>query len=205
MKKIISFVLVLTMCVALALSLASCDLVHPIQRFLLNMQNEKSYKITAAVDAVPGFGSFGSLEIVTSVDGNVQHVDAGLLGEAYIEEVDGVRYGYYKNLLGGWNKQQLDVEEIEIELQDVFGPDLIFAIFNPENYDEVEGEENTYKQKADVEFTVYEGVNVENVVITVNDDICTVSLTVSIDGYGVEAELVVSDVGSTSVELPSVN
>ena len=206
MKKIISLVLTLTMCLTLAFALASCELVHPIQKFLVNMQTEKSYKITATINDVAGLGDLVTLSIVTSVDGNVQHIDGGvLLGEAYLEEADGVTYGYYKSFSGKWEKEALDVEDLEVDLQNMFGPELIFAIFNPDNYDEVEGEEKTYKQKADVTFEVFDGVEVKDVVIVVGEETCSVSLKVSVEGYDVSAELVISDVGSTNVELPIVD
>ena len=70
----------------------------------------------------------------------------------------------------------------------------IFAILDPDNYDEVKGEKNTYRQKRDVVFDTF-----DDVLIIIDGDEMIIKATVN----GMEnCVITYSDVGSTNLKLP---
>ena len=78
-------------------------------------------------------------------------------------------------------------------------------MFDPDNYDKVDGEKNKYAQKADVEIAD----DIKDVVITIEDDYFT------IDAVGVKSVLgfklslnmqaKIYNTSKTEIELPNVN
>ena len=98
-----------------------------------------------------------------------------------------------KNDDGTWSKTK-DTKKND---SGVTGNNTMDELFNPDNYEKVKDKENTYKQKKDVTFDDF-----EDVIITIEEDSCTIEMTSTDEGYGVK--LVISKIGEIDLTLPSV-
>lgn len=190
MKKAVSLFLTLVLCMSIVLGVTSCDAKHPIEEFKSKMDAADNYQISTTMSEVP---FFGTITVITKVDGNIQYSSTALFDtEEYTETVGDAVYKYTKNENGVWSKA------LDTDGQDnTAGTDskTLEILFNPDNYDKVE--ENTYRQKKDVSFDEF-----KDVVMTLEGDSCTIE-TVSIeDGYGVK--FVISEVGKIELTLPTV-
>jgi hypothetical protein len=123
--------------------------------------------------------------------------------EQYIEKVGDIEYSYSKDDNGDWVKTQ--VEEEEEDSSDNSDDNALAQLFDPENYEPVEGKENTYRQKAGVSFEDLDGMQVEDVVISIDDTSCTIEMTATIEGMVVGMKLVFSKIGEIELTLPTVS
>ena len=146
-----------------------------------------------AVYGVPLIGGFAlSLEI----DGKVIHVpDSGFVEETYFETVGDKKYTYTKDKSGNWTKAESDNTSTTEFLDEKNLKELI----NPDNYELVEGSENVYRQKADVQFEKF-----KNVTITLADDSCTVDAITYYNDWALETKIIISNIGKMDVTLPRV-
>lgn len=192
MKRIISLSLVMMLCASLLFAATSCAAKHPIEEFKDKMAAEKNYQMTITLTNIP---LFGTMTVTTKVDGNITYTPAVMFNEEeYTETVDGVEYKYTKNDDGKWTKTKVEVDEDSSEIAD---DESMQQLFNPENYEKVKDEKNTYKQKKDVTFD-----NFEDVVMTIDEDSCTIEMTATEGGYG--AKIVISKIGEIDLTLPTV-
>lgn len=195
MKKAISLLVIVTTCICMITSLTSCGAKHPIDEFLEKMERVDSCQIDITMSDVP---LFGTITMATKIDGNIQYTPAVLFGEEqYIETVGDTEYVYTKGEDGKWTKSINEETEDDSSLD---SEELIRELFNSENYEKVEGEENTYKQKSDVTFDEYEDVK-----ITVNEDSCTVEMKATSEGIVFGLKMVIHKLGEIELTLPEVD
>ena len=141
---------------------------------------------------------FGTFTITTEVDGNIQYTPAVMFNEEeYTETIGDVEYKYTKDDSGKWTKTKL--EDAEDDSSSIYGDGSLNKLFDPSNYEKVKGEENTYKQKEDVDFEDY-----ENVKITIGDDSCTIEMSSISDGMTFGVKIVISKIGEIELTLPKV-
>lgn len=194
MKKVVSLLIIVAICTSLFISLTSCASKHPIDEFKEKMERVDSCQIDLTMSDVP---LFGTITMAMKFDGNIQYTPAMLFGEEeYIETVGDVEYIYTKDESGKWTKE---INEVEEDDSDIYSEELIEKLFNPENYDKVEGEENTYKQKSDVSFDEYEDVK-----ITITEDSCTIEMKATSEGIVFGLKMVIHKLGEIELTLPEV-
>ena len=192
MKKFVSLFLTLMLCISMMLIVTSCGTKHPIEEFKNKMADADSYQMSFTMSNIP---LFGTITITTKVDGNIQYTPAIMFNEEeYIETVGDTKYKYTKNEDATQSKTQDTEEEDD---SSVSSDKTMEELFNPDNYEKVKDKENTYKQKKDVTFD-----NFEDVVITIEEDSCTIEMTSTDEGYGVK--LVISKIGEIELTLPTV-
>ena len=219
MKRIISLLLALTLCLSCVFALASCDVKdiiakikgedtssdanngnnaeneepkHPILEYYEKMENmENNYKLTMTLSDVP---YFGIATMVVYVDGNLEYWPETMFNvEEYTETVGNKKYSYTKNDYGKWIKTSVTDESSEdSEL-------LAEKLFDYNNYEAVEGKENVYRQKAGVDLGEY-----SNVVFTLAENSFTIEMTVEEDGMVMGMTIIVSNFGESNVTLPKV-
>ena len=195
MKKIVSLFLIIVACASLMLASASCSTKHPLVAFQEKMEKADSYQITVTMSDVPLFGTF---TMTTQVDGNIQYTPAVLFSEEeYTETVDGVKYTYTKDDSGKWTKEK---DETTDDDSSVWVDESMQQLFNPDNFEKVKGEENTFVQKSDVTFDDYEDVK-----ITITDDSCTMEMKTTSEGVTYGIKIVISKIGEIELTLPEVN
>ena len=194
MKKVVSLLLVLAMCTSLLMAFTSCSAKHPIDEFKIKMVKANSYQMVITMSDIP---LFGTISLVAKVDGNIQYTPAFMFqGEQYTETDGDVKYTYTKDDDGNWTKEKGDADDDD---SDFFGSEEMKEIFNSENYEKVEGKENTYKQKSDVEFDEF-----EDVTITIEEDSCTIEGKVTSDGMTCKMKVEISKIGEIELTLPEV-
>lgn len=194
MKKVISLLIVLATCLSILMAFTSCSSKHPIDEFKEKMEKADSYQMSITMSDVPFFGTF---TMTTKVDGNIQYIPAVMFSEEeYTEIVDDVKYKYTKDDSGKWTKEK---EETNDDDSSVYGDESLAKLFNPDNYEKVKGEENTYKQKSDVTFDDYEDVK-----ITIEDDSCTIEMKAISEGMTFGVKIVISKIGKIELTLPQV-
>lgn len=192
MKKIVLLFLALMLCISMVLIVTSCGTKHPIEEFKNKMVDADSYQMSVTMSDVP---LFGTITMTTKVDGNIQYTPAIMFTEEeYIETVGDTKYKYTKNEDGTWSKIQDTEEEDD---SSVTSDKAMEEFFNPDNYEKVKDKENTYKQKKDATFDHF-----EDVVITIEEDSCTIEMMSTDEGYGVK--LVISKIGEIELTLPTV-
>ncbi len=197
MKKILSFMAMFSLCLLVLITGASCSSKNPIKEFKEKMDKENNYELAVTMSDVP---LFGSLSTTLKVDGNIQYTRASMFGEeveAYVETVDGVQYGYAKDEEGNWVKEKVDVTGDETS--EMYDEEALNELFNPDNYEKVKGEKNTYKQKADVDLE-----NFADVKIVFKDDTCTIEMSSTAEGITMGVKFVFSNVGKVKLTLPEV-
>ncbi len=195
MKKIVSLLIIITMCVSLLMAFTSCSSKHPIDEFKEKMEKADSYQMAITMSDVPLFGTF---TMTTNVDGNIQYTPAVMFSEEeYVETVGDVKYKYTKDESGKWTKEK--EEETEEDDSSIFDDESMEKLFNPDNYEKVRGEKNTYKQKSDVTFDYYEDVK-----ITIEEDSCTIEMNAISDAMTIGVKIVISKIGEVNLTLPKV-
>ena len=176
------------------MAFTSCSSKHPIDEFKEKMEKADNYQMSITMSDVPLFGTF---TMTTKVDGNIQYTPAVMFSEEeYTETVDGIKYKYTKDDSGKWTKEK---EETNDDDSSIYGDESMAKLFNPDNYEKVKGEENTYKQKSDVTFDDYEDVK-----ITIEDDSCTIEMKAISDGMTFGVKIVISKIGEIELMLPNV-
>ena len=192
MKKILSLSLALILGISMLLTAVSCAGRHPIEKFKNKMEEADNYQMTITMSNVPLLGTF---TMTTKIDGDIQYTPAGMFhDEEYTQTVGDVEYTYTKTEDGEWIKTQSAVEE---DTSDITNDETMNDLFNPENYEKVKGEENTYQQKKDVQFDDF-----EDVVIIIDDNSCTLEMLSKEEGYSMK--IVISKIGEIELTLPSV-
>lgn len=192
MKKVFSLLLAGLLCLSILLSVTSCGTKHPIEAFKDKVETAGNYQMTITMSDIP---LFGTISMTIKVDGNIEYASSLLSDEGeYTEIVGDAKYSYTKNYDGTWSKELVTDEEDD---NNVIDDETMEPLFNPNNYEKVKDKANTYKQKKDVSFDDF-----EDVVITVEDDSCTIEMVSIEGGYGVK--LVISKIGKIKLTLPTV-
>lgn len=185
-KKIISFTLALTL-LSMVLMVTSCGAKHPIEKFRNKLSDAGSFEARITMSDIP---YFGTITQKIKVDGNIQYTYASVFNEAnYTRKVGDAIYKYTKNEDGTWSKTR-DVDETDDSVWD--------ELFNPDNYEKVKDQKNTYKQKKDVSFD-----EIADVVMIIGEDSCTIEM-VSLDG-GIDVKFVISKIGEIELTLPTID
>jgi hypothetical protein len=128
------------------------------------------------------------------LDGNIIYYPANkTLGyeEYYTEEIVGYDYTIeYRKNKNIWEKEIYETEDdaLDFDKND---------IFDPQKYEKVSGEKNTYRQKKNIIFD-----NFDDVTISFVDDTCVIECKMTIEMMDVDAKIVISEVGEVSLTLP---
>jgi len=195
MKKIVSVLFIIVMCITLLAGLMSCSSKHPIAQFEEKMKKADSYQIAMIMSNIP---LLGTLTMTVKVDGNIQYSPSFLNNqEEYIEIVGNEKYKYTKSYSGKWTKTK---ETSTNEVKGILDENSMKELFNPANYEKVNGEENIYKQKSDVIFDEYEDVQ-----ITIREDSCTIEMNSNSSGITLGVKMVISKLGEIELKLPEVD
>ena len=206
MKRIITLTMAFLICFSVTFTMTACTSdpeastpptttsvpKHPIEEFISRMRDADSAQMTMTMSDVP---FLGTITMITKHDGNIEYTSGSLISdESYIETINDLRYEYTKNDDGKWIKSLITEDESEDDSND-----LTTLFENPENFEKVEGKENTYKQKSSVTFDDF-----DNVVITIEDDTCTIEMTMISDDMICGCKIVISHIGEIELTLPDV-
>ncbi len=198
MKKVISVLLMISICLSMLAMITSCSLLplkHPIEKFKEKMDKEQNYQVTLTMKDVP---FLGTLTMTTQRDGNIGYTPAVLFSEEeYTETVGETKYKYTKNDNGKWIKSE--VESVEDD-DSITGEDQMDDLFDPDNYEKVKDEKNTYKQKDDADFGEF-----KDIVMTVDDDSCVIKGNVISKGVTCPVTIEISKIGEIELTLPNVD
>lgn len=210
MKKITALFLALLLTFSLLLGAVSChdkelpldepptdeqpssEPAHPITAFRDKMVAAESAQMKITM-TYPGT----DMEITTTVkaDGNITYMPATVYTpEMYIETTENGDYIYTMDENGKWVK--VPATEEDDTSMDV---DEISCLFVAENYDPVEGEVNTYRQKKAV---VFEGFS--DVSVYAGENTCTINAKMEMEGLLIPVRLVIFKVGEVKLTLPQV-
>ena len=193
MKKVVSLFIIFAMCASLFVAFTSCSSKHPVDEFFEKMENADSYQMDITMSDIP---LFGTLSFATKVDGNIQYTPSVMFSEEeYTETVGDVTYKYTKDSSGKWTKTTVEVSDEE---SDILAGQLE-SLFVSDNFEKVDGEENTFKQKSGVNFD-----NFEDVKITIAEDSCTIEMKANSEGMLMGVKIVVSKIGEIELTLPEV-
>ena len=194
-QKIIIAVVACVLCVATVLSIVIVsNLGHPLEKFALKIMTKKNFQMDIVLSGIP---LFGTVALTCEVDENLMHIpDATFISEQYVEIVGDKRYTYTKDNNEKWTKAESDANGMLSNIQD---NEMIQELINIDNYEEVEGEKNVYRQKEGVELEHF-----KNVVITLEKNTCTIQAILYTDGMALDAVIVISNIGKMDVTLPRV-
>ena len=196
-KKIILAVVALILCAATVTGIVLWSSVHPLEKFALKIARKQNFQMDIVLSGIP---LFGSVALTCEVDGNVQHIPAAtFISEQYIETVGDKRYTYTKDDAEKWTKTESDVDDDDM-LSNLQDSEIFKELMNLDNYEEVEGKKNVYRQKEGVEFDGF-----KDVTITLEKDSCTITMILYTSGLALDTVIVISNIGKTNVTLPSVD
>ena len=195
-KKIIFSAIAAVLLIAIIVGIVLWSSVHPLEKFALKIARKQNFQMDIVLSGIP---IFGAVALTCEVDGNIQHIPAAnFISESYIETVGDKRYTYTKDDTGQWTKTESDVDE-----DDLFGnlqeSEAFQELMNLENYEEVEGKKNVYRQKEDVEFDGF-----KNVTITLEKGTCTIEMILYTSGMALDTVIVISNIGKMDLTLPKV-
>ena len=195
-KKIIFSVIAAVLLIAIIVGIVLWSSVHPLEKFALKIARKQNFQMDIVLSGIP---IFGAVALTCEVDGNIQHIPAAnFISESYIETVGDKRYTYTKDDTGKWTKTESDVDE-----DDLFGNlqenEAFQELMNLENYEEVEGKKNVYRQKEDVAFDGF-----KNVTITLEKGTCTIEMILYTSGMALDTVIVISNIGKMDLTLPKV-
>lgn len=195
-KKIIFSAIAAVLLIAIIVGIVLWSSVHPLEKFALKIARKQNFQMDIVLSGIP---IFGAVALTCEVDGNIQHIPAAnFISESYIETVGDKRYTYTKDDTGKWTKTESDVDE-----DDLFGNlqenEAFQELMNLENYEEVEGKKNVYRQKEDVEFDGF-----KNVTITLEKGTCTIEMILYTSGMALDTVIVISNIGKMDLTLPKV-
>lgn len=195
-KKIILAIVAAVLCLATVLSIVIVNAsIHPLEKFALKIMKKQNFQMDIVLSGIP---IFGAVALTCEVDGNVQHIPAAnFISESYIEKVGDKQYTYAKDSNGKWTKTEGEASDM---LSGIQSNDLLKDLMNLENYEEVEGKKNVYRQKEDVTFESF-----KNVTITLEKDSCTIEMILYTGGMALDAVIAISNIGKMNVTLPSVD
>ena len=193
---IILAIVAAVLCLATVLSIVIVNAsIHPLEKFALKIMKKQNFQMDIVLSGIP---IFGAVALTCEVDGNVQHIPAAnFISESYIEKVGDKQYTYTKDSNGKWTKTEGEASDM---LSGIQSNDLLKDLMNLENYEEVEGKKNVYRQKEDVTFESF-----KNVTITLEKDSCTIEMILYTGGMALDAVIVISNIGKMDVTLPSVD
>jgi hypothetical protein len=195
-KKIILAVVAAVLLIAIIVGIVLWSSMHPLEKFALKIAREQNFQMDVILSGIP---IFGAVALTCEVDGNVQHIPAAnFISESYIETVGDKQYTYSKDSNGKWTKTEsaLDADNLLPGIQD---SEMFKNLINLENYEEVEGKKNVYRQKEGVEFD-----GCKNVTITLEKGSCTIEMILYTGGMALDAVLVISNIGKMDLTLPRV-
>ena len=195
-KKIIFSVIAAVLLIAIIVGIVLWSSVHPLEKFALKIARKQNFQMDIVLSGIP---IFGAVALTCEVDGNIQHIPAAnFISESYIETVGDKRYTYTKDDTGKWTKTESDVDD-----DDLFGNlqenEAFQELMNLENYEEVEGKKNVYRQKEDVAFDGF-----KNVTITLEKGTCTIEMILYTSGMALDTVIVISNIGKMDLTLPKV-
>lgn len=195
-KKIIFSAIAAVLLIAIIVGIVLWSSVHPLEKFALKIARKQNFQMDIVLSGIP---IFGAVALTCEVDGNIQHIPAAnFISESYIETVGDKRYTYTKDDTGKWTKTESDVDE-----DDLFGnlqeSEAFQELMNLENYEEVEGKKNVYRQKEDVAFDGF-----KNVTITLEKGTCTIEMILYTSGMALDTVIVISNIGKMDLTLPKV-
>ena len=195
-KKIILAIVAAVLCLATVLSIVIVNAsMNPLEKFALKIMKKQNFQMDIVLSGIP---IFGAVALTCEVDGNVQHIPAAnFISESYIEKVGDKQYTYAKDSNGKWTKTEGEASDM---LSGIQSNDLLKDLMNLENYEEVEGKKNVYRQKEDVTFESF-----KNVTITLEKDSCTIEMILYTAGMALDAVIAISNIGKMDVTLPSVD
>ena len=181
------------LCVAIGLVAILYRPMHPIEKFAYKLMKKQNFQMDVVISGIP---LFGSIAFAVETDGNITHIpDLYLTEECYIEKVGSETFRYTQDEKGNWVKSK---DEDDSAL-DFLSEDDLKDLINPDNYDLVEGTENVYRQKADVQFEKF-----KNITITLEKKSCKIEMTAHMEGMALETQIVISKIGEVNLKLPSV-
>ena len=193
-KKIIIAAVAAVLCIAIVVGIVVWSSMHPLEKFALKIMRKQNFQMDVVLSGIP---IFGSVALTCEVDGNVQHIpDATFISEQYIETVDGKLYTYTKSDDEKWTKAESDADGMLSNLQN---SEMLKELINLDNYEEVEGKKNVYRQKEGVEFEDF-----KNVTITLEKDTCTIEMILYTSGMALDTLIVISNIGQMNLTLPKV-
>ena len=196
-KKIILAAVAAVLLIAVVVGIVLWSSLHPIEKFALKIARKQNFQMDIALSGIP---IFGGVALTCEVDGNIQHIpEATFISESYIETVGDKQYTYSKDENGKWTKTESDVDADNL-LSGLQDNKMLKDLMNLDNYEEVEGEKNVYRQKEGV---VFEGF--KNVTITVEKDTCTIQMILETGGMALDTVIVISNIGEMNLTLPQVN
>lgn len=195
-KKIIFSAIAAVLLIAIIVGIVLWSSVHPLEKFALKIARKQNFQMDIVLSGIP---IFGAVALTCEVDGNIQHIPAAnFVSESYIETVGDKRYTYTKDDTGKWTKTESDVDD-----DDLFGNlqenEAFQELMNLENYEEVEGKKNVYRQKEDVAFDGF-----KNVTITLEKGTCTIEMILYTSGMALDTVIVISNIGKMDLTLPKV-
>ena len=195
-KKIILAIVAAVLCVATVLSIVIVNAsIHPLEKFALKIMKKQNFQMDIVLSGIP---IFGAVALTCEVDGDVQHSPAAnFISESYIEKVGDKQYTYAKDSNGKWTKTESEASDM---LSGIQSNDMLKDLMNLENYEEVEGKKNVYRQKEDVTFESF-----KNVTVTLEKDSCTIEMILYTGGMALDTVIVISNIGKMNVTLPSVD
>lgn len=195
-KKIIFSAIAAVLLIAIIVGIVLWSSVHPLEKFALKIARKQNFQMDIVLSGIP---IFGAVALTCEVDGNIQHIPAAnFVSESYIETVGDKRYTYTKDDTGKWTKTESDVDD-----DDLFGNlqenEAFQELMNLENYEEVEGKKNVYRQKEDVAFDGF-----KNVTIILEKGTCTIEMILYTSGMALDTVIVISNIGEMNLTLPKV-
>ena len=195
-KKIIFSAIAAVLLIAIIVGIVLWSSVHPLEKFALKIARKQNFQMDIVLSGIP---IFGAVALTCEVDGNIQHIPAAnFISETYIETNGDKRYTYTKDDTGKWTKTESDVDE-----DDLFGNlqenEAFQELMNLENYEEVEGKKNVYRQKEGVAFDGF-----KNVTIILEKGTCTIEMILYTSGMALDTVIVISNIGKMDLTLPKV-
>lgn len=196
MKKFISTILILCLCIVISLSLISCNSTKKIDKMKETLLETDNMTVVMKLIDVP---NIGTIKMIMKLDGNKQYI-SGIMGESdvYYEIKDGCQYEYYQDYYGAWRiTNNGAVEEDNNILKEEMFEDDFDKLFDSSNFEAVKGERNVFKQKSHVIFDSF-----EDVYIIYDKDGYTINAVTIIEGVEIDCSIIFSNYGTTKVELP---
>ena len=193
-KIVLLAVATVVLCAAAILSIVLIkSSVHPIDQFANKILKKQNFEMKTILLGDPTLGMF---EQVYEVDGNVHHIcGSNLTTESYIKIVGDTKYVYKQTNGGKWTWEKSDAS-----LPDgLIDWDMIEQLLDADNYEPVEGEENTYRQKDTVVFEQF-----QNVKIIIDGDILAIEMQTLSDDTLWETLIVFSKIGEVKLQLPAI-
>ncbi len=193
-KKIIIAAVAAVLCIAIIVGIVLWCSMHPLEKFALKIARKQNFQMDVVLSGIP---IFGSVALTCEVDGNVQHIPkATFISEQYLETVDDKLYTYTKSDDGKWSKTESDADSILSKLQN---SEAFKELINLDNYEEVEGKKNVYRQKEGVEFDGF-----KDVTIALEKDTCSIEMILYTSGMALDTTIVISNIGEMDLTLPKV-